>query len=137
MQTPFLLQIIICVLCARFVRTDRLPTMYLSCAVDNAVALTFDDGPSYPITGHVLDTLSRNGIKGTFFICGYQLQYPENVALLQRAYAEGHTIASHSYSHPDFTQITDEAIKREMRQTSRAIKQVIGVKPRLMRAPYG
>lgn len=60
------------------------------------VFLTFDDGPSTNTNG-ILDILNQNGIKGTFFVLGSQVQaYPE---LTKRIYEEGHYIANHGYSH--------------------------------------
>ena len=44
------------------------------------VMLTFDDGPSVPYTGQILDVLRANGIKATFFLCGRNAKrYPDLV----------------------------------------------------------
>jgi peptidoglycan/xylan/chitin deacetylase (PgdA/CDA1 family) len=62
------------------------------------VVLTFDDGPIPPYSDRILDILSAECVKATFFIVGRQARaFPERV---QRAYREGHTIATHSQNHP-------------------------------------
>lgn len=61
--------------------------------------LTFDDGPSTTVTPLILDILKEEGVKGTFFVLGQQLEGEGGVALLKRIYDEGHAIANHSYSH--------------------------------------
>ena len=61
--------------------------------------LTFDDGPSTTVTPQILDILKEEGVKGTFFVLGQQLESEEGAALLKRIYDEGHAIANHTYSH--------------------------------------
>ncbi|MCD7864421.1 MAG: DUF5011 domain-containing protein, partial [Clostridiales bacterium] len=55
---------------------------------ENAIYLTFDDGPSPDVTAQILDILAANHIKATFFICNYD---EETLPLIQRMIAEGHT----------------------------------------------
>ncbi|MFG1462897.1 polysaccharide deacetylase family protein [Xanthobacter sp. DSM 24535] len=62
------------------------------------VILTFDDGPLPPMTHRVLDTLAANCVKATFFIVGRMANaYP---SVLQQVYEAGHTIGTHSQTHP-------------------------------------
>jgi peptidoglycan/xylan/chitin deacetylase (PgdA/CDA1 family) len=56
------------------------------------LTLTFDNGPEPDITGAVLDTLARHGLKSTFFVLGHKLAQPERRRLAERAHAEGHWI---------------------------------------------
>jgi len=66
---------------------------------DKEVVLTFDDGPDPVVTPQILDTLDRFCVKATFFMTGLRAErYP---ALVQEVARRGHTIASHSYSHPN------------------------------------
>jgi len=62
------------------------------------VVLTFDDGPWPGTTERVLDTLRQECVRATFFLIGRNAQ--AHPALAQRALAEGHTVAYHSFSHP-------------------------------------
>ena len=62
------------------------------------VVLTFDDGPMPWVTKSILDTLDRFCTKATFFSVGRMaLAYP---ATVKDVIARGHTLGSHTYSHP-------------------------------------
>lgn len=99
------------------------------------IAMTFDDGPSGNLTPELLDLLAAHKIKATFFVVGQcVVQHPEIVA---RAAREGHEIANHSWSHPNFGKMSDEGVRRELQKTDDAIKNATGVRPTLMRPPYG
>ena len=64
---------------------------------NNAVFLTFDDGPEPGITEFVLDELAKYNFKATFFCRGDNVEkYPE---LLNRIKKDGHAIGNHTYSH--------------------------------------
>lgn len=59
--------------------------------------LTFDDGPTLKSTPKILDILSEENVKATFFVIGKHVK--EHPELVKRAYDEGHYIANHGYSH--------------------------------------
>jgi peptidoglycan/xylan/chitin deacetylase (PgdA/CDA1 family) len=63
------------------------------------VSLTFDNGPDFESTPHVLDALRERSITATFFVVGKQLRDPRNAALLDRIRADGHAIGNHSTTH--------------------------------------
>lgn len=99
------------------------------------IAMTFDDGPSAEFTATLLDQLAQRKIKATFFLVGQNVaEYP---ALVRRMVAEGHEVANHSWSHPAFAKMSDEAVTSQLQKTQDAIFQACGVKPTLMRPPYG
>lgn len=54
----------------------------------------------------------------------------------RRMYAEGHQVASHTWSHPDLCNITSAQRKNEMIKNEMAIRNIIGVIPTYMRPPY-
>jgi peptidoglycan/xylan/chitin deacetylase (PgdA/CDA1 family) len=65
---------------------------------DHEVVLTFDDGPLPRNSDQVLQTLADNCVKATFFLIGEQARAnPEGVRKLAAA---GHTIGTHSQTHP-------------------------------------
>lgn len=65
---------------------------------DHEVVLSFDDGPLPPRTTHVLDTLRHECVKATFFLIGKMAAaHPDWVKQIR---ADGHTIGTHSNSHP-------------------------------------
>jgi len=99
------------------------------------IAMTFDDGPSATLTPKLLDLLAAHHIKATFFVIGENVaEHPEIVA---RAAQEGHEIANHSWSHPNFGKMSDEGIRSQLQRTDDAIKSATGKRPTLMRPPYG
>lgn len=65
---------------------------------DGEVVLTFDDGPLGKHSEQVLEILAGQCVKATFFMVGRQAQAnPEGVRKVRDA---GHTIATHTQSHP-------------------------------------
>lgn len=64
---------------------------------DHEVVLTFDDGPLSPWSAQILNALRAECVHATFFVVGNMAK--DNPATVRRAYAEGHTIATHSQSH--------------------------------------
>lgn len=63
---------------------------------EKVVFLTFDDGPT-SMTPRTLDALKAAGVHATFFVIGSQVKGHE--ATLQRAIAEGHAVAIHTFGH--------------------------------------
>lgn len=99
------------------------------------IALTFDDGPSAKLTPKLLDLLAAHHIKATFFLIGQNAaEYPDIVA---REAKEGHEVANHSWSHPNFNKMSDEAVRSQVRRTDDAIRTAMGSRPTLLRPPYG
>lgn len=65
---------------------------------DHEVVLTFDDGPLPKYSNQILKMLDDECIKATFFIIGSQAKAnPEGV---RKLVAAGHTVGTHSMSHP-------------------------------------
>lgn len=100
------------------------------------VYLTFDDGPDDKITPQILDILKVEGVKATFYVCGNMVEaYP---AVLKRIFNEGHAIGNHSYNHRyDQIYASPWSFMEQIIQTDNAIKNVIGVRPFIIRAPGG
>jgi peptidoglycan/xylan/chitin deacetylase (PgdA/CDA1 family) len=99
------------------------------------ISLTFDDGPNPETTPKLLDILKEKGVKATFFMLGQNVA--KNQDLVKRIKAEGHEVASHSYSHPQLTNCDPEQVKEEVYATDKAIYQAIGEIPTDFRPPYG
>ena len=99
-----------------------------------AVALTFDDGPSAD-TEHALDVLVDYDVRATFFMIGCRVkQHPQTA---RRVVREGHEIGNHSYSHPIYLFRTPRETKRQLALTQEIITEVTGVRPRRARPPCG
>ncbi len=117
-------------------RPPQAKTTISSVHVDGPyIALTFDDGPSEKLTPRLLDLLAQHHIHATFFVIGENAAaHPE---ILQRAAAEGHEIGNHSWSHPNFAKMSDEAVRSQVKRTEDAITSATGARPTLLRPPYG
>ncbi|MCI9234131.1 MAG: polysaccharide deacetylase family protein [Bacilli bacterium] len=98
------------------------------------IAFTFDDGPSIHTT-YLLDKLKEHDAKVTFFVLGNRVE--TNQMVLKRAYQEGHEIGSHTYNHRNLLLLNDYARIQEIKETNQVIENIIGVKPTLLRPPYG
>ncbi|KAI7828260.1 putative chitin deacetylase, partial [Gamsiella multidivaricata] len=103
-----------------------------ACAAPNTWGLTFDDGPS-TATPALLDFLKKDKLSATFFLIGSNvIQYP---ATVKRELAEGHHLASHTWSHHALTTLTNEQIVAEMKWTEKAVLAATGLKLKYMRPP--
>lgn len=102
---------------------------------DKLIALTFDDGPGKD-TKRLLEGLRKLGAHCTFFVVGqYANIYPSTI---KQCYEDGHQIASHSYTHPFLTGLSDSEIRSEMKKTNDAVNKAVGCNLTLMvRPPYG
>jgi len=110
-----------------------------TCGTPGTFAITYDDGP-YIYSNELIDVLDAAGVKATLFICGdnfVDIYEPEYQAILKKAYASGHQIASHTWSHQDLVTLTDARIVAQMTLLDDALRTIIGVAPTYMRPPYG
>ncbi len=97
--------------------------------------MTYDDGPHAQFTPRLLDMLKERNIKVTFFLVGKNVaEYPQ---IVKRMVEEGHEVASHSWSHPLLSKMSDAAVAEQLKKTHAAIKAASGVEPVTMRPPYG
>src|SRR6201995_141918 len=99
------------------------------------IAMTFDDGPHTQLTPKLLDLLAARHIKVTFFVLGECVE--QNPEVLRRAAREGHEIATHSWSHPNFAKLSDDSARSQLQRTDDIIRTTIGARPTLFRPPYG
>ncbi len=106
-------------------------------AVDEVkvAAFTFDDGPHKTITPELLDALAGRGVRATFFVNGKNAErYPD---IVQRAAAEGHQIANHTYSHSQLTKLSNDGVLYEVSRTQDYLSELLGEDDYLVRVPYG
>lgn len=102
----------------------------------NKVALTFDDGPDAKNTAKILDILAEEKVSATFFVVGERV--PRFPSVIERIFNEGHLLANHSQTHTDLAELTnEEIIELELDPTSRAVENITGFYPTVMRPPYG
>ncbi len=98
------------------------------------LALTFDDGPDAKWTPKILDILKQKQVKGTFFLIGNA--GADHVGLMQRILREGNEIGSHTYTHPDISEIPQRQVDLEINITERLFESKLGIQPLYFRPPY-
>ncbi|MEU5144667.1 polysaccharide deacetylase family protein [Streptomyces sp. NPDC021139] len=107
----------------------------VDCAHAKCIALTFDAGPSEN-SARLLDILKEKQVPATFFLLGKRHidTYPE---LVRRMAAEGHEVASHTWTHKILTDAEPDEIRDELERPNKEIERLIGKRPTLMRPPQG
>ncbi|WTG48395.1 polysaccharide deacetylase family protein [Actinacidiphila glaucinigra] len=106
----------------------------VDCETAKCIALTFDGNPGEP-TDRLLDLLDRYDAPSTFFLEGRRIHKHPDV--VRRIADEGHEIGNHTWTHPRLTDVSDTQIRDELRRTARAIADITGRTPTLMRPPQG
>ena len=101
---------------------------------NKTIALTFDDGPG-PYTEKLLDILDKYDAKATFFLIGSKVSGQASV--VRSIQARDHQLGNHSWSHPELPKLSVDQIAGEIDRTNEAIRQATGVKPSILRPPYG
>ena len=103
----------------------------------NAVALTFDDGPTPAYTPAILSYLEKTHTPATFFVLGqYAQAYPW---LIRREAADGFTIGVHTWNHPDMQSLSPAQRAWQFNATVRQLHSDLGANTCiwLWRPPYG
>ncbi|HEY8704038.1 MAG TPA: polysaccharide deacetylase family protein [Gaiellaceae bacterium] len=104
-------------------------------ARDDAVALTFDDGPHDEGTPSVLAELERRGATATFFLVGEQVR--RRPALAREIVAAGHEVAVHGDRHALLLRRRVRELADDLDRAAATIADATGVFPTLYRPPYG
>ena len=100
------------------------------------VALTFDAGGEDDAATDLLKYLTEAKAPATFFVTGQFAA--EHTKLVKEIDQAGYPIHNHSWSHPEFTKISDDKIDEELERTEWAIRDATGktTKP-FWRPPFG
>jgi peptidoglycan-N-acetylglucosamine deacetylase len=132
-----LIDTVLTLLCMRkyFVKTPWLVKRFFSSYIwslpadDNAVYLTFDDGPHPEITPWVLAQLNEHDAQATFFCVGNNVQqYPE---VYKKIVTAGHAVGNHTYHHLNGWKNDD---KKYLADISKAAELIDS---NFFRPPYG
>ena len=100
------------------------------------IYLTFDDGPAGKVTEDILDILKKDSVPATFFLIGNQIKGQED--LVKRMFNEGHSLGLHSMSHKKACLYSsNESFLKEMLNTQEKINSIVGIKPTILRFPFG
>jgi peptidoglycan-N-acetylglucosamine deacetylase len=109
----------------QLVHAAEKPQMRTLALRDHEIVLTFDDGPVAATTNVILDTLDRHCVKATFFPIGAMALLGSNT--LREIALRGHTIGSHTWSHPlSIRSMPFERIRAEIEIGFAAVSQAAG-----------
>jgi peptidoglycan/xylan/chitin deacetylase (PgdA/CDA1 family) len=131
-----LFYIVLCVVACFFPETNFLgPVISRGNTGKNLVALTFDDGPSQPVTKQILDLLDRYSAPATFFVTGVNAgQFPE---IIKEIIDRGHTVGNHSFHHYPFLMLKSSRVIYQEIITTQEILRKMGVQTIAFRPPVG
>lgn len=99
------------------------------------VYLTFDDGPNPATTPDLLDVLSRERARATFFLIDRHIT-DETAPIVRRMFAEGHAVALHSASRREMV-LPPSTLARELRAAADRIERLTGSAPCRAFRPHG
>lgn len=98
------------------------------------VVLTFDDGPVPGKTEKILDALRDYNVKATFLMVGSMAQsYPK---IAQKVVADGHSIGSHTFNHPNLRQMSLAQAMSEIYRGEAAVRKATNTEVGFFRFPY-
>lgn len=86
-------------------------------------------------TEELLEILEEYNAKATFFVLGSCVE--GNEGIIQRAYKQGHEIATHGFSHKIMTKLSTSALEEDITLSLEAIYPNIQDPITLLRPPYG
>jgi peptidoglycan/xylan/chitin deacetylase (PgdA/CDA1 family) len=99
------------------------------------IALTFDAGANGDAVASIRKTLNDEEVPATFFLTG---RFVEDFPAKSKRIATEHLLGNHSMTHPDLTELSDAAVRAEIRTAQQAILDATGEDPRrFFRFPLG
>ena len=112
----------------------RLP-IYSVETEEKKIAITFDAAWSAEDTDELLDILNKHNAKITVYAVGDWVD--KNPDAVKKFYEACHEIGNHSDTHPSFSKLSKEEIRKEIVSCNEKIKAVTGEAPKTARAPSG
>ena len=103
-------------------------------ADQQAVVLSYDDGPGQTLTPALLELLEAEGVRATFFMIGKEVDAAPDMAA--RVLDAGHEVGSHTMVH---TNAWKTGPLRAIRDMTRGVARIsaAGGQGKLFRPPYG
>src|SRR6516165_3034853 len=91
------------------------------------VYLTYDDGPNPTTTPDLLDVLSREGVRATFFLIDRHLT-EETAPIVRRMFEEGHAVALHS-ANRSYMLMSAARLARTLTAAADRVEALTGSRP--------
>lgn len=100
------------------------------------LALTFDISWGETRAEPIIDILKEKGVdKATFFLSApWSKEHPDIVKKIKDA---GFEIGSHGNKHDNYSEMSDEDIRKQIRTAHAILSEVTGTSPKLLRLPNG
>ncbi len=116
--------------------TERqLPIYCVDRGQQKICSISFDAAWGNEDTQTLINILEQYNVKTTFFVVGDWVdKYPESVKALNDA---GHEIMSNSAHNDHYNSLSTEKITDYLKESSDKIEAITGVRPTLIRCPYG
>lgn len=109
---------------------------YVEFTEDKNIYLTFDNGYEQGYTKSILSILKKHEVPATFFVTGHYVK--SEPKLVQQMVEDDHIIGNHSYSHPDFTKMDKQTVKKELDRLENEVAKVTDQKEMVyVRPPRG
>ncbi|MFJ7677577.1 polysaccharide deacetylase family protein [Peribacillus sp. NPDC097198] len=100
------------------------------------VLLTFDDAPDkYSLD--IAKTLHELQVPAIFFVNGHFIEDDEKKKILKEIHDMGFLIGNHTYSHVNLKEQTDVVQKKEIVKLNDLVEEIVGERPKFIRAPFG
>ncbi len=115
--------------------TERKLPIYSVETEEKKIAITFDAAWSAEDTDEILEILKKHNAKITVYAVGDWVD--KNPEAVKKFYENGHEIGNHSDSHPSFSKISREEIRKEITSCNDKIKAITGKAPQTVRSPSG
>lgn len=114
---------------------SKLLPVYAVDTEENKIALTINCAWNADDIDLILETLSKNNVKATFFMVGDWIsRFPDAV---KKIYESGNEIANHSESHAHVNNLDYDKNIEQITKCSDRIKVITGSPTKLYRGPYG
>jgi peptidoglycan-N-acetylglucosamine deacetylase len=115
---------------------DRLPgTPLRTRGPEDAIYLSFDDGPDPEHTPRLLEVLHRHGVPATFFVIG--LLAEARPGCMQDIVAGGHALGNHSMAHPVMGSMNRVDQWTEIARAETLLTAIDGHSRHAFRPPHG
>ncbi len=109
---------------------------YVGTTDDKVIYLTFDEGYENGYSSKILDVLKEKNVPAAFFVTKSYIE--SNQDLIKRMVDEGHVVGNHSVRHLSSPDLTDDELRKEIKDTADYFKEVTGKDmPKVFRPPMG
>lgn len=116
-------------------KTSKKLPIYRVQTEEKKIAISFDCAWGVDYTDKLLEIMEKENVKCTFFAVEFWVKkHPEYLKKISDA---GHEVGTHSSTHPHMSKLDKAAIVNELTSSCAAIENVIGIKPKVFRPPYG